>query len=524
LSMLIHEVASQGARFFPEKTALKCHGFEISYRSLEELSNRLAEQIRWHGLLGAHGGIFADNSIEYAVAYFAIAKAHGVIIPTPTSVPAERLELELEFCEVDYVITVPKYADLLRDLSRTATRIKALVVLSECGQRVGFESLLKSAPGGRRPPRPPRVRWSDEPAIMLRTSGTASHPKRVVLSHRNLMANVSSFLTIADLLESDKGLIVLPMTSSGTNTTELLAYLSAGMTVVLYHHPAFVLSELCRLIEAEKASVINVTPFILSLMLDKSHEVVRRVATLRKLFFASSPMPVEQLKLLTRTFPHTRLYYGYGLTEAAPRCTTLLPEFSERKIGSSGTPLKNVSLRIVDEERRVVPAGAVGEVAIQGPNVMLGYFKQPAATAAVLDRGWLYTGDCGLLDEEGFLFIKGRKKNTIITRGISVCAEEVEQEILENPGVRDACVAGVRNERVGESIVAYVVLHQGARPSEAQLKSFLRRRLEPLKVPSRIVFVSELQRNSNHKLVRGQSLSPIGESGLPVIEGLPKTS
>lgn len=497
--MFIHDIIRRGAQFHPQRVALRHQTADVTYGELDALSDQLAERLRAHGFAGTHGGLYLPNSIEYVVAYFAIAKSGGVIVPTTTAMPVARLPNELDYADVGFVVTDARHADDLREVVREVSGVKGLVVVRDAGRHVDVELLHGGTPALR--PHGWQEPTPQSPAAMFATSGTASEPKRVVLSHDNLLANISSFLHMAWLNHRDRSLIVLPMTAIGTNTTELLAYLTVGMTTRIYHG-VFVLGEFCRLVDAERISVMNATPFILNMMLWKSSEVAGKLGSLAKLFFASAPMPPDQFRQLGRDFPTIGFHYGYGLTEASPRCTTLVPAHQPAKIGSSGTPLRNVELRIVDVQGHDLPTGELGEVIVRGPNVMQGYYKRPEATQAALRDGWLFTGDCGSLDEDGFVSIRGRKKNIIITRGICVSPEEVEQEIMGSPGVHEAYVASRQDERVGESIVAYVVAREGFQLSEEHLKSFLRGRLDPVKIPSRIEFVPKLQRNFNQKLVR----------------------
>jgi long-chain acyl-CoA synthetase len=339
---------------------------------------------------------------------------------------------------------------------------------------------------------------------MLPTSGTDGLPKRVLLSHANLLANVSSFLGAAGLHAGDPGLVVLPMTSSGTNTTELLAYLSAGMTIALYPPAPFILGDFCAALGEFKATVTNLTPFILNLMLAKSGEVRPRVQTLRKIFFASAPIPVSQFERLLEAFPGVQFQYGYGLTEASPRCTMLDPSLARAKMGSAGRPIAGVDVRIIDEAGEPLPAGRTGQILVRGPNVMLGYDRQPDRTRAALAGGWLHTGDLGCLDAEGFLYVKGRIKSVIITRGVKVSPEEVEQALAGHELVQDSHVFGVADDLLGERVEARVVPRVGAHPRSPDLKEFLRRRLPAAAVPDRITVVADLGRGQTHKLPRGR--------------------
>ncbi len=425
-------------------------------------------------------------------------------MPISAALPPDRIPDEIAYCDIEYMVTTPEYREFLRPIDLELCQVKGLFVLERARER-GYVFCPATPLARRFASDEANDRNEEYTAIMLPTSGTISRPKRVMLSHRNLLENMLSFLDMAELQETDVGLIALPLTSSGTNTTEMLAYLWQGMTVVIYPHHQFLLGEYCKLLQEESVTVVNVTPMILNMILRKKSEVVKKISTVKKIFFASSPIGRQQLLELARAFPHVDFYYGYGLTEASPRCAMLRPELLCSKLGSSGTPLKNIKVKVVDHKRRPVAPGELGEIAVSGPNVMVGYYKRTEETRAVLEDGWLYTGDLGFLDEDGFLYVKGRRKNVIISRGISVCPEEIEEAILQHSSVREAYVTSARDDLMCERIIAYVVPEEGARASEFELRDFLLTKLEPLKLPGRIIFVPQLPRNESHKILRGQT-------------------
>ncbi|MFL6274594.1 MAG: class I adenylate-forming enzyme family protein [Blastocatellia bacterium] len=501
--MKIHEVIAHPAERDPHKVAIKQGTRAITYGELHWITERLAEDLRALAGPGTHIGIWMENSIAYIIAYFAIAKAGSIIVPLSISLPIEGVRQECKSCDLDYLITTPARAAKASPLAPDGGRLKRVLGLYISDDWRHCE-LLSAVEEGSKAAAKDRLAVAGEVAVMLSTSGSNGHPARVMLSHYNLIANMQSFLGMAGLEPTDRALIILPMTASGTNTTELLAYLARGLTITVYPHQVFLLSECCKLLHDARITVINLTPLVLSLMLRHSSKVARRIPALKKVFFASSPVAIKQLQQLVTHFPQVQFYYGYGLTEASPRCTTLLPECLLTKLGSVGKPLNNIDLRIVDTAHQSVPRGQIGEIAVKGPNVMLGYYRRPEDTRAAVTDGWLYTGDLGLLDEDGFLFVKGRKKNVIVSRGISICPEEIEQALLEHEAVTDAFVAGTSDDLLSERVVAYVVLREGGYATERQLQQFLGKRLERPKLPSQIFFVPELERNFNHKLIRNQ--------------------
>jgi long-chain acyl-CoA synthetase len=503
----IHDILQHTARERGWGTALRFGELQITYAELAVLSSQLASALRCYCPDGHHVGLHASNSIEYVVGYFAILQAGGVVVPTPASLPGSRLVEEWSRGGTNMIVTTASRRDEVTDAARRAG-IRTLTVVTDLGRDFEILDIRSSAHSAsdsttclQSTSSRPTV---DQPALLLATSGTGDGSKRVVLSHRNVVGNARSFLQIADLSPRDRTLIVLPLTACGTNTTELLAYTLIGAETTIYDRPAFLLSEFARLIERHDITVVNLTPYILHQMLESADRLASRLRSLQRVFFASAPMPAELFRRIRQAFPWIEFYYGYGLSEASPRCCMLRHELADAKPGSSGQPLPGVELRIVDHLGRMLPALQQGEITVRGPNVMLGYFQRPELNRRTVQDGWLHTGDLGYLDQDGFLFVTGRKKNLIITRGINVCPEEIEQELVAHPDVADALVLGVPDSALGEAIVARIVPRNGSAVDRGTLTSFLRQRLPAAKIPRDFQMVDRLNRNLHFKLTRHQ--------------------
>lgn len=213
-------------------------------------------------------------------------------------------------------------------------------------------------------------------------------------------------------------------------------------------------------------------------------------------------MPVEKLRELITSFPEIGFVQTYGQTEASPRITCLLPEDSLRKIGSVGKPIPGVQVAIVDDTGTPVEPGQPGEIIVHGKNVMKGYYKKPENTEKAIQNGWLHTGDIGRYDDEGYIYLVGRKKNIIISGGINIYPEEVEEMLLSHPAVKEACVTGVNHEWLGEVPIAKVVLHEGESISVNALINYCCENLSGYKVPERISIVDSLPKTYTGKMKR----------------------
>lgn len=490
--MLIEDILRRSAANYSSRVALRRGSFHISFEELERSTDMVAAQLRRLIPRRMHIGLLAGNRIEYVIAYFGIAKAGGVMVPFAPSTHAQRIRCEANFCDVAYILATP-------DLATEKCLAEWCVPSGQFGQDWGSGGLLlfqvhNSTVEGF-------ATHSDlQTAILLATSGTLSAPRRVALSHANVTRNMLAFVEAAGLRPSDRALITLPLTASGTNTTELLAYLQSGITASIYPHRVFSLFDYCSLVRAESATVANVTPFILKLLIQHRADVSSMISPVRKWFFASAPLGATTAVKLSQYYPGVDFCYGYGLTEASPRCTMLpASQFSERP-GSAGKPLRDVLVQILDGDG-VIRQYGFGEIVVKGPNVMQGYYKSPDETAKVLRDGWLYTGDIGHLDREGFLYVDGRRKNLILSRGVSICPEEIEEVILQHPAVADAVASGIPDDLSFQRVIATVAIQPGCQVSESELLSFVAGRLDSVKCPTRIRFVPSIARNEAHKVI-----------------------
>jgi len=224
--------------------------------------------------------------------------------------------------------------------------------------------------------------------------------------------------------------------------------------------------------------------------------------SLRYLTSAGGPMPHSLLAQVQERFPKSTFHVMYGQTEATARITMLPPEELGRKAGSAGRAVPGVSLKILNDEGEQVPAGVVGEIVVAGCNIMTGYWRDEVSTASKIKDGWLFTGDLGFLDDEGFLFITGRKSELIKTGGFRVSPEELEEVLLEQPDVLEAGVAGVPDDLMGEVILAGVVLKPGREFLPGQLMIHCGNQLAPFKRPKGIYKLDRLLRSANGKILR----------------------
>ncbi|TFV67054.1 UNVERIFIED_ORG: long-chain-fatty-acid--CoA ligase [Bacillus sp. AZ43] len=336
----------------------------------------------------------------------------------------------------------------------------------------------------------------DDPCLIMYTSGTTGRPKGAVLTHGNMTWNAVNQSLGFGFGPTERTLALAPMFHiGGLNGTVNPSLLQGGCAVVVRgFDPAGTLS----VIEEQRITSFFAVPTMLDAMARRPEFATRDLSALRSIGAAGAPLPLPTLR--TWQDRGVTMQQGYGMTEASPGCTALASEDAERKIGSAGKPLFFTDLRVVRPDGSDVDVDEVGEVLVQGPNVMAGYWNDPERTAEVLVDGWYRTGDAGSLDDEGFLYIRDRYKDMIISGGENIYPAEVESALLELPGVDEAAVIGVPDETWGEVGLAVVVPAPGAVLDPADVRTQLRARLAAFKVPKHVQLADELPKTATGKV------------------------
>lgn len=503
---------------YPDRPALIFVDKKTSYRELGEQIDRFAAALvrRFQLAKGDRIGIMLPNCPQNVVATLGAMRAGCIPVQfnpmyTPREIAYQMkdsgcrafLSLDLLWSKVREaglpefpIVTSIKDAlpfpkSLLYPLKQKLPQIPAT-------EATPYTDLLK-APAESFTPVP--VNPSEDPAVLLYTGGTTGVAKGVMLTHTNLIAN---FLQIKEWLSIDEAkhetsLIVMPLFHSYGFTASLGLLLSTGGTAILV--PRFDPLDVLKLIQKYKPSAFPGVPTLYTALMN--HPAVGKydLKSIEVCVSGAAPCPVE---LLHRFEGKTgaKILEGYGMTECSP-VTHSNPVNGERKAGSVGLPYPDTEVRIIDlETGEDVAVGQEGEVLIRGPQVMKGYWNKPEETAKVLQDGWLYTGDIGRMDEDGYLYIVDRKKDMIIAGGFNVYPREIDEVLYQHPGVLHACTIGVPDAYRGETVKAFVVKRQGAPLTEQELIEFCARRLAAYKRPRAIEFVPELPINMAGKVLR----------------------
>ena len=441
---------------------------------------------------GDRVALVSGNSPAFVVGLLAALGAGAAVVPlNPLAPPAE---LARQLTAVAPVAAVLGPGVDLPAAAQPAT------VLHDDGA-AGDPTSLAAAEAG--PPAPLVERGTDDPAVLLFTSGTAGLPRAAVLTHGNLLANVAQIQAQPgrSVSSADVALGVLPLFHVFGLTVNLLTSLADGASLVLV--PRFAPAEALTLCERHRVTVLTgVPPMFAALAAASGPSGGNPLASVR-LAVSAGPLPDQVLADFQGRFSRP-LYQGYGLTEAAPVVTTSVLDGDPRP-GSVGVPLPGVELRLVDADGEEALVGDPGEVWVRGPNVFAGYWQDPEATARVLTvDGWLRTGDLGVLGDDGNLQLVDRAKDLIIVNGFNVVPAEVEAVLGRHPEVGEVAVVGVPSRSAGESVKAVVVPAVGAVPTLSKLAAFAACHLARYKCPTSLQLSDSIPRGPTGKVLRRQ--------------------
>lgn len=478
----------------------------LGYRALRDRVAGLAAGLHERGLRrGDRVAILSINRAEYVELLFAAARLGAIVVPLNWRLTAPELAFQLGDSEPTVLVVDPELDPLAADLLECAeaSTLRTVTRLEDGGGPDRYEALVASAPAA------PEGRFED-PFLILYTSGTTGRPKGAVLTQATQFWNSVNIRTAANLIEHDVTLNALPMFHAGGIGLFTLPTLHAGGTAVLQHR--FEAADAVRLIAAHGVTAMFGVPAIYLMLLGE--EAFAR-ADLRRVRFSCGGAPCP-LTIIEAFRDRGLLFqFGYGLTETAPTCTLIPAADAFRKLGSAGKAAIHVELRVMDEDGRDVPPGAIGEVWTRGPNLFSGYWRRPEATAEVFvrpddlrDEGagyagwWFRTGDLATLDAEGFLYVVDRKKDMIISGGENIYPAEVEDLLFRHPAVAEAAVIGVPDARWGEAPMAVVVVRPGMSLTLDELTGFCQGMLARYKIPKRLAIVEALPRNAAGKVLK----------------------
>ena len=508
--MRVFDLLARSAALSPEATAITHHERSMTYGQLYHASAALGRRLQELSLPeGSRVGLLFENSVEYTVAFFAIFQAGFIAVPLDTSLDADSLRYLLTDCQARVLIAGFRFRKILPTLVSDGSTIEH--VISDRNMSTGRDDLQvqlisdiigssdEDAAGMEVPEFiPPETDSPNELAAIFYTSGSTGTPKGVMLSHRNLVSNTLATVEYLRLTGSDSVMVILPFYYIYGNSL-LLTHIACGGRAVIdnrFMYPEAVLDTM----EEEGVTGFSGVPSNFMILLSSSTFAKRKLQSLRYFTQAGGAMAPEIIKRLMSAFPGKEIFIMYGQTEAAPRVTYLPPERLKDKLGSIGIPVPGVRVTVADEDGNELPSGEVGEIMVTGPNVMMGYWNQSDEEREVLREGRLFTGDLAKKDDEGFIYVVGRKKEIIKTGGNRVSVKEIEECLLQCDRILETAVFGIDDPILGEAIKAVVVTRPGLPMTEKEVADFCRIHLASHKVPKFVEFADSLPKQESGKI------------------------
>jgi len=468
-------------------------GERYPYRELNERTNRLANVLLGLELSpGDRVGCLMSNVPRYAEAYFACAKAGFVFVALNWRLTAPELSYQLLDCGAAAVLYGSDQADLAQVLKQEFPRIRWLA--ADAGE---FPAAIDAASAAE----PPIGASGEDPLYMMYTSGTTGRPKGAVMSHRANLSWLASMLATSDLHLGDRQLVVAPLFHIG-GLGMIMTAVYRGMTSVLVK--AFEPGLMWDLIQRERITGFFSVPAMLAFMYQHPKRGEVDCSSLRWVVCGAAPVPVTLIEAYLAM--GIEILQVYGATETHGGICLISAEHARRKVGSTGQPYFGIEVQVVDKAGTPVPPGVPGEVITRGPHLISGYWNLPDATRDSLREGWFHTGDIAEVDDEGFIYIRDRSKDMIISGGENVYPAEVEDVLSSHPGVKEVGVIGQPSAKWGESGCA-VVVRAEAWPGEeaalvAELRALVQTRLARFKQPKTYVFLDNLPRNPSGKILK----------------------
>jgi long-chain acyl-CoA synthetase len=472
---------------------------DMTWRVFNEKANRLANLLIKRGIKkGDKVAILLMNCLEWLPIYFGILKAGAVVVPMNFRYSAEEIKYCLEQSEATALIFGPEFIGRIENIFDQIPQIKTLFFAGE--NRPSFAENYDRLTANCSSEEPNVELSDDDDAAIYFSSGTTGFPKAILHAHRSLVASCYTEQKHHGQTREDNFLCIPPLYHTGAKMHWFGSLISGSKAVLLRGiKPDWIL----RTVSEEKITIVwLLVPWAQDILDAIERGDVKLedydLSRWRLMHIGAQPVPPSLIKRWKQYFPNHQYDTNYGLSESiGPGCVHLGVE-NIHKVGAIGIPGYGWEVKIVDENRREVPQGEIGELAVKGPGIMKCYYRDPDATAAVLQDGWLFTGDMARMDEDGFIYLVDRKKDVIISGGENIYPVQVEDFLRSHPAIKDAAVIGLPDKRLGEIAAAIIELKPGVQSSEEEINTFCLA-LPRYKRPRKVIF-DQVPRNPTGKI------------------------
>jgi acyl-CoA synthetase (AMP-forming)/AMP-acid ligase II len=509
--MRLHDYLDFHAREQPDVEFAVFGDRRVTYREASFEVNRLANAFASSGLqIGDRVALLSKNSIEYVLLFYGASKAGVVPVPLNYRMAAPEWVYIINDAQPKMLIASAAYVSIVDGFRSELKTVERFVAIDADGAE-GWDDYRRWI--AAQPPTPPdRVVTEDDDVYQMYTSGTTGQPKGAILTHSAVTSQLTQISLVYSGTPGDRTLIVAPVYHAAAAATVFVVVSLGGC---LYIQEDFNPLEVVRALSEEHVTQTTLVPAMIQACLVFVPDIAKRhYDELRRITYGASPIAAETLRRAASVFK-CEFVQAYGMTETTAVVTYLLPPDHERALTdkpelllSAGRPLVGTEIRIVDEDDNPVPNGTVGEILARGPQIMRGYWNLPDESAEALRGGWLHTGDAGVVDDEGYIYVQDRVKDMIVSGGENVYPRVVEDVLFKHPAVADAAVIGVPDEQWGETVKAIVVLRADATATEEEIMDFCRGKLGGYERPRSVDFVNALPRNPSGKVLKRQLREP----------------
>ena len=495
----IPQLLEARAKQAPSKRFLYFKEKEISYSQLDEIANRIANGLIELGVQpGQKVCVLMTNCAEYVYCFFGISKSGAVTTPINSLLKGEEITYIINNSDAKALIAQSKFEETIDKILPKCPKLETVIIADKDGaseRRVGLNRLL-AAPASR----PPVEVTEENIAGIIYTSGTTGHPKGVELTHKNYLVDSGQVVAAARMTEADRFLCILPLFHVNAQVVTTLSPMYAGASMILLEgfSPKTFLPALAKY----RATAFSGVPTVYAILNSLPDAEKYDLSALRFCVCGAAPMPVEVFNAFESKYK-AFILEGYGLSEATC-ASSINPLDGKRKIGSIGLPLEGQEMKILDDNGKELPAGQVGEIVVRGEVVMKSYYKNPEATAEALKGGWLHTGDLGCVDEDGYFYIVGRKKEMIIRGGENIYPKEAEEVLYRHPAIMEAAVVGVPDKIWGEEVMAFIILNEDAELTADEVIAYCKEHLADFKCPRKVEFVKAFPKTATGKIQKNK--------------------